>query len=196
VLAHFFVRGERLNATKAAGFVVGFCGLVVLIGPHALLEFRGQGTDLLHELAVLGGAVCYAIGAVVARRRPPADPMVAAAGVMLAGSAVMLPIGGWQAGAQLLTAPPAPLAAMLALAIVATAIATVVFLRLVAIAGPSFTSFINYLIPVWALLMGVIFLGEEPGIRVVIALALILFGIAFSEVGTRRMGRKEARQDA
>jgi len=196
VLAHFFVGGERLNVAKATGFLVGFGGLVVLIGPHALLELRGQGTDLLYELAVLGGAICFAIQAIVARHRPPADPLVAAAGVMLAGSAVMLPIGGWQVSGQLLAAAGAPLAAMLALSIVATAIATVVFLKLVAIAGPSFTSFINYLIPVWALLMGVIFLDEQPAPRVVLALALILFGIALSELGARRMGRKEARRNA
>ena len=196
VLAHFFVRGERLNRTKAVGFVVGFIGLVALIGPEALLELRGQGTELRYQLAVLGGAVCYAINTIVARHRPPADPLVAAAGVMLAGSALMLPIGGAPASAQLVGAPAMPLAAMLALSIVATAIATVVFLQLVAIAGPSFTSFINYLVPVWALLMGVIFLGEEPGLRVVIALALILAGIALGEVGARRLVRRPAQQKA
>ena len=196
VLAHFLVRGERLNRTKAVGFVVGFAGLVALIGPEALLQLRGRGTELLYQLAVLGGAVCYAINAIVARHRPPADPLVAAAGVMLAGCALMLPIGGAPASAQLFTAPPIPFAAMLALSIVATAIATVVFLQLVAVAGPSFTSFINYLIPVWALLMGVIFLGEEPGIRVVIALALILAGIALGEVGARRPARRQAQQNA
>jgi drug/metabolite transporter (DMT)-like permease len=196
VLAHFFVRGERLNAIKAMGFVIGFGGLVALIGPHALLELRGEGTLLLYELAVLGGAVCYAINAVVARHRPPADPLVAAAGVMLAGSAIMLPVGAPQVVAQLPTAPGVPLAAMLALSIVATAIATVVFLRLVSAAGPSFTSFINYLIPVWALLMGVGFLGERPGVRVFVALALILSGIALSEVGARATTAKEGRQGA
>jgi drug/metabolite transporter (DMT)-like permease len=196
VLAHFFVRGERLNAVKAAGFLVGFGGLAVLIGPDALLELQGRGTLLLYELAVLGGAVCYAINAVVARHRPPTDPVVAAAGVMLAGCALMLPVGAVPASEQLLTAPPLPLAAMLALSIVATATATVVFLRLVTSAGPSFTSFINYLIPVWALLMGVMFLGERPGARVVLALLLILSGIALSEVGSRRMVTDQARQDA
>jgi drug/metabolite transporter (DMT)-like permease len=196
VLAHFLVRGERLNRTKAVGFVVGFVGLVALIGPEALLQLRGRGTEFLYQLAVLGGAVCYAINAIVARHRPPADPLVAAAGVMLAGCALMLPIGGAPASAQLFTAPPIPFAAMLALSIVATAIATVVFLQLVAIAGPSFTSFINYLIPVWALLMGVIFLGEEPGVRVVIALALILAGIGLGEVGARRPARRQAQQNA
>jgi drug/metabolite transporter (DMT)-like permease len=196
VLAHFFVRGERLNSTKAVGFAVGFVGLVTLIGPAALLELRGQGTELPYQLAVLGGAICYAINTIVARHRPPAEPLVAAAGVMLAGSAIMLPIGGAPALRQLVTVPSAPLAAMLALGIVATALATVVFLRLVATAGPSFTSFINYLIPVWALVMGVMFLGEEPGVRVVIALALILAGIALSEVGARRPLRREAQQNA
>ncbi len=195
-LAHFFVRGERLNATKAVGFVVGFGGLVTLMGPEALLELRGQGTELLYQLAVLGGAVCYAINAILARHRPAADPLVAAAGVMLAGCAIMLPIGIVPASAELVVAPRAPVAAMLALSIVATAIATVVFLKLVTVAGPSFTSFINYLIPVWALLMGVMFLGEQPGARVVIALVLILSGIALSEIGSRRLIARQAQQDA
>jgi drug/metabolite transporter (DMT)-like permease len=196
VLAHFFVRGERLNRTKAVGFVVGFIGLVTLIGPEALLELRGQGTELPYQLAVLGGAVCYAINTIVARHRPSADPLVAAAAVMLAGSAIMLPIGGAPASTQLVAVPPASLAAMLALSIVATAIATVVFLKLVATAGPSFTSFINYLIPVWALLTGMIFLGEEPGARVLIALGLILAGIALSEAGARRPLGRRVQQDA
>jgi drug/metabolite transporter (DMT)-like permease len=195
-LAHFFVPGERLNAIKIAGFMVGFGGLVTLMGPEALLELRGQGTELTYQLAVLGGAVCYAINAIVARHRPPADPLVAAAGVMLAGSVIMLPIGAVPARTELLVAPPAPLGAMLALSIVATAIATVVFLKLVTVAGPSFTSFINYLIPVWALLMGVMFLGEQPGARVVIALVLILAGIALSEAGARRLIARRTRQDA
>jgi drug/metabolite transporter (DMT)-like permease len=195
-LAHFFVRGERLNATKIAGFMVGFGGLVALMGPDALLELKGQGTELLYQLAVLAGAVCYAVNAVVARHRPPADPMVAAAGVMLAGSAIMLPIGAVPASAELVTAPSAPLAAMLALAIVATAIATVVFLKLVTAAGPSFTSFINYLIPVWALFMGVVFMGEQLGPRVVVALVLILSGIALSEAGSRNPLAQRAQQDA
>jgi drug/metabolite transporter (DMT)-like permease len=100
VLAHFFVRGERLNATKAAGFVVGFVGLVTLIGPEARLQLRGEGTELPYQLAVLGGAVCYAISTIVARHRPPADPLVAVAGVMLAASAIMLPIGGMPASVR------------------------------------------------------------------------------------------------
>ncbi len=196
VLAHFFVRGERLNRIKAIGFLLGFAGLVLLIGPQALLELRGEGTELAYQLAIVGGAVCYAINAILARHRPPADALVAAAGVMLAGSLVMLPIGGPAAAGQLASAPAAPLAAMIALSLIATAIATVVFLKLVTLAGPSFTSFINYLIPVWALLMGILFMDERPAPTALLALALILAGIGLSEVGQRRRLQTTARQSA
>jgi drug/metabolite transporter (DMT)-like permease len=196
VLAHFFVAGERLNLVKAAGFLLGFVGLVVLIGPTALLQLQGEGGDLWYQLATLAGAVCYAVNTIIARHRPPADPLVAAAGVMLMGSLVMLPIGGPAAPAELAVVPVAPLVAMLALAVIGTGIATVVFLKLVTVAGPSFTSFINYLIPVWALMMGVVFLGERPGLGALLALALILSGIGLSELGNRRIIRREARQNA
>ena len=186
VLAHFFVQGERLNPITVVGFVIGFVGLAVLIGPNALLELEGQGGALFYELAILGGALFYAINTVVARHRPPADPQVAAAGMAVAGSVVMLPLGLPDAPAELAAAPAGPLWALITLTLVQTVIATVVFLRLVAIAGPSFVSFINYLIPVWAVLMGVTFLGERPGLGALVALALILSGIGLSEVGRRR----------
>jgi drug/metabolite transporter (DMT)-like permease len=196
VLAHFFVHGERLNRIKATGFLLGFVGLVLLIGPAALLQLRGEGTQLLEQLAILGGALCYALNAILARHRPPADALVAAAGVMLAGSLVMLPIGGPAAPEQLASAPAAPFAAMMALSLIATAIATVVFLKLVTVAGPSFTSFINYLIPVWALLMGMTFMDERPEPLALLALALILSGIGLSEIGQRRALRAAARPRA
>jgi drug/metabolite transporter (DMT)-like permease len=196
LLAHFFVQGERLNAIKAAGFAVGFAGLVALLGPTALLELDGQGSSLLYELAILGGAVCYAFNAILARHRPPAEPQVAAAGVMLTGGLLMLPLGLPGAPAELAAAPAGPLWALAALTVIATAVATVVFLKLVVIAGPSFTSFINYLIPVWAVLMGMLLLGERPGAGAIVALVLILCGIALSEIGRRPEIRPAKRQRA
>ncbi|HEX6143044.1 MAG TPA: DMT family transporter [Geminicoccaceae bacterium] len=196
VMAHFLVAGERLNAVKAMGFGLGFVGLVILIGPEALLQARGLGSDLLYLLAILGGALCYATNTIIARRRPPADPVVAAAAVMLTGSLVMAPFGLPEARAAVQAAPMASIAAMIALAVVATAIATVVFLKLIALAGPSFTSFINYLIPLWALGVGVLFLGEEPEPRALVALVLILGGIGLGEIGARRALAPDARQAA
>jgi drug/metabolite transporter (DMT)-like permease len=192
MLAHFFVRGERLNATKASGFVLGFVGLVALMGPQALRGLRGEGTELIHQLAVLGGAVCYAINTIVARHRPPAEPLIAAAGVMVIGSLVMLPVGAPGAAGQFAASSAAALVAVIGLGVVATAAGTVVFLQLITVAGPSFASFINYLIPVWALVVGMLVLGEEPKPSALLALVLILCGIGLGEVGNRRLVRAEA----
>ena len=137
----------------------------MLIGPQALRSVQGEGGDLVYLLAILTGAVCYAINAILARHRPPAEPLVAAAGAMVAGSLIMLPIGGRGLVGQLANAAFGPFAAMVALTLVATALATVVFLKLVTVAGPSFTSFMNYLIPGWALLMGMTLIGERPPAR-------------------------------
>ena len=80
---------------------------------------------------------------------------------------------------------PGPAAAVGFLGLVSTALATVVFFRLIALAGPSFLSLINYLIPLWAVLIGMIFLAEIPDWGALAALALILSGIALSEARGR-----------
>ena len=196
VLAHFFVAGERLNPVKALGFLLGFAGLVVLVGPEALLQLRGMSSDLLYLLAILGGALCYALNAIVARHRPAADPVVAAAAVMVLGSLIMAPVGLPAAPDQFATAGSAAILALLMLGLVATAAATVVFLALVSVAGPSFTSFINYLIPLWAFLVGTLFMGEPLRLQALVALILILGGIALSELGARRAVAPAVRRTA
>ncbi len=186
VLAHFFVRGERLNGTRAAGFALGFLGVVALIGPDALLELRGTGTALLYELAVLGAAVLYAVNTIIARRRPAGDALVAAAAVMIVASLIMVP-AAWSRGTPWPTTIGAEAAMALAfLGLASTAAATVVFFKLIALAGPTFVSLINYLIPVWAVLAGTIFLGERPEWAALGALVLILAGIGLSEFRGRR----------
>jgi len=188
MLAHFFVAGERLNRFKAGGFLIGFLGIVVLMGPAVLLELRGGGTVLLSELAVLAGALCYAVSSIIARRRPPSDALVVSTGVALAAFLVMAP-------ASALTGPPdlgaLPLSALLAvvvLGVVSTATATVVYFNLITLAGPSFLSLINYLIPVWAVVIGMLLLGERPTWTAFAGLALILLGIALAETKGRRAG--------
>ena len=189
VMAHFFVAGESLSGRKFMGFIIGLVGIVVLIGPEALLELKGEGTALLAELAALFAAVCYAANAIIARKRPPFDPIVAAAGTMIVGAVIMIPIGIWDLPSQIVAASPRGLAGAIALSVLASAVAPVVFLRLIALAGPSFVAFINYLIPLWAVFVGILLLGEDPRWTALVALALILSGLAVSET----VGRKATR---
>ncbi len=191
VLAHLFLDDERLNGIRVLGFVIGFSGIVILVGPNILLEMRGEGSMLTAELAVVAGAVCYAANTIIARRRPPTAPLEAATGVTITASLLMVPIAlaadqPWQLS---LTASAAVAVAFLG--IVSTGIATVVYFRLISIAGPSFLSLINYLIPLWAVGVGVVALGEQPEWSALVALALVLAGIALSEMSMTRQADQD-----
>ncbi len=185
ILAHFFV-GEPLTRQRVAGFVIGFAGMVVLVGPNALLAFDGAGLPLLAQLAVLFGALCYGANAILARLRPPTDATPAAVGVCVCGSVVMTPVAALEAPFTLSAVSWPSAAAVAALGLIATAVAIVVYFRLIAAAGPSFLSLINYLIPLWAVAVGALALGERPPLTAFIALVLVLSGIAISERGRPR----------
>lgn len=187
VMAHFFVPGERLSVWRVAGFTLGFGGVVVLTGPEALKAVGGNAAQLASQLAILAGALCYGIAAIVARRGPTYDPVVTATcvlamgGAMTAGFASIMALRG-EGLAGLVTGPVSAgsAGALLALGALSTALATVVFFNLVRRAGPTFQSLINYLIPVWAVFLGAVALGERLPPRAFAALALILGGIVLA----------------
>ena len=179
VFAHFWVEGERLTAPKALGFSLGFVGILVLTGVEAL---RGSGS-LPGQLAVLGGALCYAVNAILARRVSGLPTMVLSVGGLAVASCLLVPIavvadhGAW-AHATL-----GSLAALAWLGVVPTALATVVFFRLIASAGPTFFSQINYLIPLVALGVGMLLMGESVSGRALGALGLVLGGMWVGQRG-------------
>ena len=177
VLAHFFVAGERMTFWRTSGFTLGFAGIVVLMGPSAL---SGLERDLVAQCAVLGGAICYAANSVLSRRLVVADFLVASAGVMVVATVLTLPVALWVDRPWTLTPPAGAVAAIVWLGIGPTALATLLYFRLIASAGPTFMSIVNYLTPVVALVAGVLLLGERPGESALAGLGLILLGIAVS----------------
>ena len=187
VMAHFLVPGERLTRGRVAGFAVGFLGVIVLTGPEALRALGGDARELVSQLAVLGGALCYGIAAILARRGPAYEPIVTAASVLALGGAMAVAFaaatalpGAGLSGIVRAEVTPWAAASLLALGAASTALATVVFFNLVRRAGPTFMSLINYLIPVWAVLLGALALDERLPPRAFAALALILAGIVLS----------------
>jgi drug/metabolite transporter (DMT)-like permease len=183
VLAHFLVAGERMTLMRVAGFALGFAGIVVLMGPAALLELGGGRAVLIAEAAVLGGALCYAVTTIVARRMPSTQALVAAAGVTAIASAVMVPVALVVDRPWALDISPGSAWAVVVLGVFATAVPTIVYFRLIASAGPTFLSLINYLIPLMAVAAGVIVLDETVGIAALAALSLILAGIGLAQLG-------------
>ena len=182
VLAHFFVKGEHLTRNRVIGFILGFAGIVVLMGPSAFEKVSGQTLATLSQLAILFGALCYAGNSVLTRNLARGDDvLVASTAMLLIASVITIPIAlvidrPWQ-----IVAEPGSVWAIVWLGVGPTAIATVVYFKLIASAGPTFMSLVNYMTPVVAVFLGVALLGETPGLHAYMALGLILLGIAVSQ---------------
>jgi len=180
-LAHFFIPSEPLSGRRVIGFILGFIGIIVLMGPQSLLEVAQTSKTLLAQLAILGGALCYALGTVIARLRPESDDLLTATMVLILASLVMLPT-------SLLVETPwfkpiniATTGAITLLGLIATGLGTVLYFKLLRSAGATFLAQMNYLIPVWALAAGVIILNEQVTTKALVALTIILLGIAISQ---------------
>ena len=191
-LAHAFVPGEGLTRRRLLGFVLGFTGVAVLFWPQAGTEpavvHGTQGTPL-SMLAVLGGALCYAVAAILARLRPPQAALPTAALVTLLATLLTLPLAAATAPLPSLWPTQAEVLSVVGLGVFSTAVAAVLYFRLIASAGPSFAAQLNYLIPPWAVLVGIAFLGESPQSNHFYALALILTGVLITATGHRPPSR-------
>jgi len=182
VLAHFFVKGEHMTRNRLLGFILGFAGIVVLMEPSAFERMAEHSLATLSQLAILLGALCYAANSVLTRILARGDDvLVASTAMLLIASVIALPIALLADQPWRIHASATSLWAILWLGVGPTAIATVVYFKLIATAGPTFMSLVNYMSPAVAVLLGVALLGETPGVHAYVALALILLGIAVSQ---------------
>ncbi|MBI2295615.1 MAG: DMT family transporter [Betaproteobacteria bacterium] len=182
VLAHVWVAGEHMTRNRVAGFLSGFGGIVVLMGPAALAGLGGALIEILAQLAVLSGALCYATNTVLVRRTLKGDVMVASAAIIAVAAVISVPIALVVDQPWRLAPSGLSVSAVIWIGIGPTAIATLAYLKLIGSAGPTFMSLANYCIPVVALFVGVAILGEEPGANAYTGLLLILTGIALSQL--------------
>jgi drug/metabolite transporter (DMT)-like permease len=186
VLAHFFVEGEPLRGMTLVGFSMGFAGIVVLVGPSVLGRLGQDETVAIRQAAILLGAICYAVNAIIARRIEPTPPLVIAAATMTLAAAITLPVALVTERPWTRALAAGSLLAVMHLGLVATALAMTLFYRAIALAGATFLSLTNYLIPIVAVVAGIVFLGEAPRWNLYLALALVLGGIGVERAGIRR----------
>jgi len=181
VLAHFLIAGEHLTRERAAGFALGFGGIVLLMGPAALAGIGGEAVRIVSQLAVLGGALCYALQSVLTRLIVKGDVMVAAAGTLLVASVIVVPVALWLDRPWQLAPSLSSAAAVVWLGVGPTAVATILYFMLIRSAGPSFMSLVNYLSPGVAVMLGLLVMAETPSANAYFGLALILAGIAVTQ---------------
>ncbi len=165
--------GDPLTARKVVGVLVGIVGVTALVGWDPLPL---NGPVLLSVAAVLGASVSYAVGAVYAKRAFDGVPsLTLATGQVTAAAGIMLPLAAVSLPDQ---APSvAVIACVLALAVLSTSVAYLLYFYLISSVGPTGTSTVTLLVPVFGLLFGVLLLGEPVGFGTLVGLCLILSSV-------------------
>ncbi|MEM0898922.1 MAG: DMT family transporter [Pseudomonadota bacterium] len=190
VVAQFLTEDERITWSKSAGLIVGFFGVFVLLG-----GFDGFSLDapLYAYVACLAAALSYGFAVVFGRRFKSLGiaPKHLAAGQLTASSAMMLPLMMIVDRPWTLPVPSATaIASLLALAVVATAFAYILYFRVLAGAGATNAAIVTFLIPVSAILLGVTFLNEVLLVRHIGGMLLIGCGLLLVDGRLFRVGRK------
>jgi len=180
--------GESLTVRKVVGLLLGFTGVVVLVGwdPVPL-----NGAVLLAVGAMLAASLSYAVGGVYVKRTfAGVSPLAMTIGQQGAAAAILLPLAAVSLPGE---APPLPAAlSALALALLCTAVAYLLYFRLIENVGPTKTLAVTFLIPVFGLLFGVVLLGEPVGLGTLVGFAIISYGVALvTEI--RLLGRGKER---
>lgn len=176
VLAHFLTQDDRLTGAKVWGVLIGFGGMVILVLP----AFQaGVAATMWGVLALVLASFLYGVAIVYARNHLRGlPPLVAPTGQMIMASLFLLPLvvvieKPWTA-----VAPSMPsLLATIALGVFGTALAFVVYYRLLERAGASYVSMVAYLIPIFGVALGVLLLDEPLTRQMVIGCSLILLGV-------------------
>jgi len=177
-LVAIFSPEEGIGPRRLMGVGLGFLGILLLVGPGAL----AGGSEMLlpGRLACLGAATCYAASSVITRRAPAMPPVGFAAGTIVVGAVVLLPVmvarEGWPTAA-----PGGPTGALVLTALFPTALAAAIRVRVITTAGSLFMSLTSYMVPVWSVIFGVTLLGEALEPTLLAGLALILSGIAIAQ---------------
>lgn len=181
LLAHYALPNEPLTVRRVLGFLLGFAGVVILMEPQHLFLDSKQQWPWLAMVAILLGACSYAANSVLAKFLPHANLILISAIVLLFASFLTIPFAVWELMHTDIQWVSNSALSVLMLGVFPTGLATIVYFYIIRHAGPGFLSQINYLIPVWAVLIGIVFGGEKISIYAVLAMLCILSGIAIAQ---------------
>ena len=194
LLAHVMTREERLTPPKLIGVLFGLVGVIVLMGSSTL---HGLSLRSIAQLAVLAAAVSYGYAGIYGRRFKGTPPLVTAAGQVSASTLMAIPLAFAVDRPWTLAAPSwETWSALLALALLCTAVAYVMFFRILAAAGATNASLVTFLVPIGALILGVKLLGEHPSASDLAGMLLIFAGLALIDGRILALSKKIREREA
>ncbi len=180
MLAHIFTDDEKLNRWKLVGVILGFAGLIVLMGPDKLL---GLGSDVKRQLAIAGGAVSYAVSSMITRKIVGVGRIVLAFGILILSAIIITPVMVLSGEPIVWSPSTGSLLSAILLGVLQTALATLILLGIIKKLGVTFLSQLNFLVPLFGVAFSVVFLSERLQLNAVIALGVIMVGIGFTRKG-------------
>ncbi len=177
IVAQFLTADEKLSANKLAGIAAGIAGTAVMVGPGVI---AGLGGPVWAKFALIGASLSYAFALIASRRMfTGLQPELIATGQLTASTIIMAPVSLFTFGASTTTylGSAHVMAAVFALALLSTAFAYILYFRIIAVAGATNASLVTLIVPVFAMLLGIAFLGEHLELFEMIGMLLIGFGL-------------------
>jgi drug/metabolite transporter (DMT)-like permease len=174
LITAIFTRHESVTLRKLLGVILGIAGTCLIIGMSVLQDNTSQ---LLPQFAVILASVCYAMGAIFGRNFKGLDPMMPAAGSLICGSVMLIPLSLLIDHPWTLTPSSQSLMALLALSVFSTALAFAIYFRLVDTLGSIATTAQAYLRVPIGVGIGVFFLHEQTSPTLLIGLVLVVAGV-------------------
>ena len=187
VVAHLLTSDDRLTPYKWIGCLIGMVGVSVMIGIDFVYE---MGTGIAGQLAMLGATCSYGFAAVYGRRFDTGSNTASAAGMLCGATLLILPAALVIDHPWTLRPGLRSISALCGLAVLSTAVAFIVWFRLIRTVGPSNTSLVTFLIPFTALGFGIFMLGEKPSLGSLLGLAIILAGLVVTQLKSSRSNRR------
>ena len=174
LLAHLFTADERLTMRKFLGVLIGFLGVYIMMKPELKDGFSWRG---LGQLAVLGATLSYGFAGIFGKRFKKTSPVVNSAGMLICSSIMMFPLAIiWESPWSVYPSLEAA-AAVFGIAVISTAMAYLLYFRILAAAGATNVLLVTFLIPISALLLGVGVLGENLNVLEYIGMGSIFMGL-------------------
>ncbi|NYJ13474.1 drug/metabolite transporter (DMT)-like permease [Rhizobium leguminosarum] len=182
LLTVLIARHEQVTARKLFGVISGLAGICLVIGVEVL---GGLGESLLAQLAIILATACYAGAAIFSKNFKGLDPAVPAAGSLISGAVILLPVSLVVDRPWTLDPSAASILALLALSAFSTALAFAIYFRLVQTLGSVGTTSQAYLRVPIGVAIGIVFLGERLSPTAWIGLVCVIFGVAAMTIPAR-----------
>ena len=192
LLAHILTADEKLNRQRFIGVIFGMVGVAVLFGWDSLSTL---GDQTLRQFAIVLATVCYALNSIITKKLTSLPRYATIVAILLCGSIQLVPLSLLLEQPWTLSPDRSVWVSMIALAIGPTALATLLILVIIDRRGASYLSQINFLVPVFGVLLATLFLNETLPANGYVALLIIFIGLAISRRGNAIVSARQSRLD-